>query len=151
LAFIATPLVQAASRRLRLPHRVSLTLVYIGFLIILTSFVRYVTPGVIGEANRFIANFGQVQDRLVQLERDLSRDYPGAQRSLHGYMRSFLDEPELAVMERERVRLLNSMGLDELALADYPWQAAEDRDPQLRGQIEEFHRREAELLLNLLI
>ena len=72
LIFIATPLVRLGRDRLKLPHRLSLVLVYIFFLLALGSFFRYVTPSVIGEANRFLNNFSEVQLKLIELERDIA-------------------------------------------------------------------------------
>lgn len=88
LAFIATPLVSIGLTRLKLPYRFSLTLVYIIFLVVLGSFIRYVTPSVIGEANIFLNNVSQIQQRLIELGRDMGSKYPGVERSMHGYMRS---------------------------------------------------------------
>src|SRR5690554_3259771 len=88
LGFIATPLVQLANRRLRLPYRLALIGVYLLFVLILASFIRFVTPGVIGEASRFLANSSEMQERLLEVERDLSDQYPGLERFLHGYLRS---------------------------------------------------------------
>lgn len=101
LIFIATPLVRIGRDRLKLPHRLSLVLVYILFLLALGSFFRYVTPSVIGEANRFLNNFSEVQLKLIELERDISDKYPGLERSLHGYVRSLLDENNLKAIDRE--------------------------------------------------
>ena len=101
LIFIATPLVRIGRDRLKLPHRLSLVLVYILFLLALGSFFRYVTPSVIGEANRFLNNFSEVQLKLIELERDISDKYPGLERSLHGYVRSLLDEDNLKAIDRE--------------------------------------------------
>ena len=46
LAIIAAPLAEVGVRRARLPHWVSVTLVYIFFLVVLGSFVRFVVPSV---------------------------------------------------------------------------------------------------------
>jgi predicted PurR-regulated permease PerM len=101
LIFIATPLVNIGRERWKLPHRVSLVLVYLIFLLVLGSFFRYVTPSVIGEATRFLSNLSEVQLKLIELERDVSGKYPGIERSLHGYARSLLDEENLKVIDRE--------------------------------------------------
>ncbi len=149
LVFIATPLVRLGHQRLKIPYRISLALVYLLFLLVLGSFVRYVTPSVIGEANRFVANFGEVQTRLVEFERSLSDKYPGLERSLHGYLRSLLDDDDLASLDEELDKLRFAIGLDRQTLIDYD---DEDRAHQEHAQkVERYQRREAELLLSVLV
>jgi len=48
LAIIAVPLADIGTRRLKMPHWLSLTLVYVLFLLVLGSFVRFVVPSVAG-------------------------------------------------------------------------------------------------------
>ncbi|SFM74961.1 protein of unknown function DUF20 [Nitrosomonas nitrosa] len=149
LAFIATPLVRIGQNRLKLPYRLSLTLVYIFFLIVLGSFVRYVTPSVIGEANRFLDNFSEVQLKLIELERDIGSKYPGIERSLHGYMRSVLDENTLRIIDAD------------LSVYKQSIQLASDVDPEhaidadiseaTREKLKKYYDREAELLMNSLV
>jgi predicted PurR-regulated permease PerM len=45
-AIIAAPLAEVGVRRLRLPHWAALVLVYLLFLAVLASFVRFVVPSV---------------------------------------------------------------------------------------------------------
>lgn len=149
LAFIATPLVQLAHRRLRLPYRPSLALVYLFFVLVLGGFIRFVTPGVIGEASRFLANAGEVQERLVEVERTIASDYPGLERFIHGYLRSVLDEEALGQMDRELARLAAGAGLSEAELADYA--EGEELGPHLQAAVERYNQREAELLVNVLM
>ena len=56
LAIIAAPLAEFGERRLRLPHWLSLALVYLLFLVLLGSFVRFVVPSVASEVTRMIVN-----------------------------------------------------------------------------------------------
>src|SRR5690606_8414182 len=118
--------------------------------LVMGSFIRYVTPGVIGEASRFLANSGEVQARLVQVERDITGDYPGLERFLHGYLRSLLDEETLAQIDRELARVAAGSGLSEADLADYV-EGVENMDPYVREMVERYNRREAELLVNVLM
>jgi predicted PurR-regulated permease PerM len=128
LIFIATPLVHFGNDRLKVPYRLALALVYVLFLLVLAGFVRYVTPSVIGEANRFVANFGEVQTRLVEFERNLSDKYPGLDRSLQGYLRSLLDDEEQASIAQELQDLRQTLGLDAQALIEFEHEDATDRE-----------------------
>lgn len=148
LAFIATPVVQFLTGHTPLPYRPALILVYVFFVLVLGSFIRYVTPGVIGEASRFLANAGEVQSRLVEVERGVSEDYPGLERFLHGYMRSLLDEQSLADLDRELDRYAAGAGLTEAELAEYV-EGNEEMEPHLRARVELYNQREAELLVSL--
>lgn len=150
LIFIATPLVRIGRDKWKLPHRVSLVLVYILFLVMLGSFFRYVTPSVIGEATRFMSNFSEVQLKLIELERDVSSKYPGLERSLHGYVRSILDEDNLKAIDRE----LNMFRLT----MDFPvtdqLEQVDDNDmvtESTRENLKKYYDKETELLVNSLM
>ncbi len=114
LTFIATPLVNVGRNKLKLPHRASLVLVYIFFLVVLGSFFRYVTPSVIGEANRFINNFSEVQLRLIEMKQDIIGKYPGMERPLHGYARSILDEDSLRVIDSKLNRFRQKLDFSDV-------------------------------------
>ena len=150
LIFIATPLVRIGRDKWKLPHRVSLILVYIFFLVVLGSFFRYVTPSVIGEATRFLSNFSEVQLKLVELERDISSKYPGLERSLHGYVRSILDEDNLKVIDRELNMFRLTMDFpvtDQLEQVDDHNMITENTRENLR----KYHNKETELLVDSLM
>src|SRR5262249_12962630 len=49
VAIIAAPLAEFGTRRLKLPHWLALSLVYLLFLLVLASFVRFVVPSVASE------------------------------------------------------------------------------------------------------
>jgi predicted PurR-regulated permease PerM len=149
LVFIATPLVRIGHQRLKIPYRLSLALVYLLFLLVLGGFVRYVTPSVIGEANRFVANFGDIKTRLVEFERNLSEEYPGLERSLHGYLRSLLDDEDLASINAELDQLRFDIGLEPQNFIDN----ADEHGSTLEHaqKVEQYQRREAELLFNVLV
>ncbi len=149
LAFIATPLVALAQRHLKLPYRFSLTLVYILFLVLMGSFIRFVTPSVIGEANRFMANVGQVQERLIEIERGMSEQYPGLINSLHGYTRSLLETEDLRRLDLELDRVRRDLGLTDEDIALF---GADDyQDLEYAARIERYQRKESELLLDVLM
>ncbi len=150
LIFIATPLVRIGRDKWKLPHRVSLVLVYILFLVMLGSFFRYVTPSVIGEATRFLNNFSEVQLKLVELERDVSSKYPGLERSLHGYVRSILDEDNLKVIDRELNMFRLTMDFpvtDQLEQVDDHNMITENTRENLR----KYYNKETELLVDSLM
>lgn len=149
LTFIATPLVRLSRNKLKLPYRLSLVLVFIFFLVVLGSFVRYVTPSVIGEANRFLNNFSEVQLKLIELERDVSSKYPGIERSLHGYMRSILDEEALRVIDKELDLFKQKI---DLSNTEHP---EHDNDHNItettREKLKKYYDKEAKLLVNSLM
>lgn len=150
LIFIATPLVRIGRDKWKLPHRVSLVLVYIFFLVMLGSFFRYVTPSVIGEATRFMSNFSEVQLKLIELERDVSSKYPGLERSLHGYVRSILDEDNLKAIDRE----LNMFRLTIDFPSAHQLEQVDGNDmvtESTRENLRKYYDKETELLVNSLM
>lgn len=148
LAFIASPLVRMGQNRFKLPYRLSLTLVYILFLIVVGSFFRYVTPNVIGEANRFLNNFDEVQQKLIELERDVGSKYPGIERSLHGYMRSLLDEHALRMIDNELNVFKKTIYL--ASDVDPEHVLEEELTEATQEKIRKYFDKEAELLMNFL-
>lgn len=149
LTFIATPLVHFGRNKLKLPHRASLVLVYIFFLLVLGSFFRYVTPSVVGEATRFIGNFHEVQTKVMELERDVFGKYPGIERSLYGYVRSTMDENNLKAIDR-------ALSLYRLTLNLPPPDQLDEKNPadvtdSERAELRKYHDKEAELLINFLL
>src|SRR5688572_19520916 len=95
LIFVATPLVKLGQRWLRLPYRASLILVYLIFVILLAGFISFVTPNVITETNRFLANLGETKQRILLVKQDLIDPYPEIDRALKGYIRGLLDDEML--------------------------------------------------------
>ena len=92
IAFIAAPLTELGHQRLRLPYRLSLSLVYVVFVLVLASFVRYVVPTVGGEVTRLIGNLGNIQTRLIETKTHFVERYPTLRTSIQGYLRSALDD-----------------------------------------------------------
>ncbi|SDH11757.1 MULTISPECIES: AI-2E family transporter [unclassified Nitrosomonas] len=153
LAFIAMPLVRLGRNKLKLPYRLSLTLVYVFFLVVLGSFFHYVTPSVIGEASRFMNNFSEVQSKLIELKRDVDSKYPGAERSLHGYMRSILDEDTQKAIDKELNLFQEKINLSiSISNAENP---ELDNDSSITEAMQEklkkYYDKEAELLVESLM
>lgn len=149
LAFIATPLVRAGQARLKLPYRFTLALVYIIFLLVLGSFIRYVTPSVIGEANIFLNNFSEIQQRLIGLERDIGSKYPGVERSMHGYMRSVLDTESLLYVDAQLDIFQVQIDLSDMDQVQFS--LGNDNNPENMARLRRYYNREAELLITALI
>jgi predicted PurR-regulated permease PerM len=149
LAFIATPLVRTGQSRLKLPYRISLALVYIFFLLVLGSFIRYVTPSVIGEANIFLNNFSEVRQKLIDLERDAGTKYPGVERSLHGYMRSVLDQQSLLYVDTQLDIFQSQILLSDNEQVQFSM--GNHTDPETQSRLRQYYDKEAELLITSLI
>ena len=148
LAFIATPLIRIAQNRLKLPYRLSLTVIYIIFLLILGGFIRYVTPSVIGEANIFLNNVSEVQQRLIELGRNIGSKYPGIERSLHGYMRSVLEENSLSYIDRQLDLFQSGINLSDMEQAEYSLN--QESSEEVEAKLRLYNDKEAELLITSL-
>ena len=118
-------------RRLRLPHWAAVTVVYVIFLVVLGSFVRFVVPSVASEVNRMIENLPATEATLIETKNRLVRRYPALREPINGYMRSALADDRLAdrraassIGERQR------LGLTEAGLAA----AAESADGRRRAR-----------------
>lgn len=149
LVFIASPLVRYSQRWLRLPYRISLIFVYMLFVFVLAGFARYVTPNVIVEANRLLANLGQVEHRIIELKNDLFDKYPWIKRSWRGYIRSFLDEQQLAAVQEQLQVERQKLGLtvEELGAYDLGGGSAA---PDLAARIDQYYAIEDRLLIGSL-
>ncbi|SFL74483.1 protein of unknown function DUF20 [Nitrosomonas communis] len=152
LAFIATPLIRLGQNKLKLSYRLSLSLVYIFFLVGLGSFFHYVTPSVIGEASRFMNNLSELQLKLLELKQDIGSKYPGVERSLHGYIRSILDEDTQKVIDRELNLFKRTINLSEV---EQPEDAENKEDSSMTEKTQEklkkYYDKEAELLIDSLM
>ena len=146
---MATPLIRICQKRLRLPYRFSLVVVYIFFLLALGGFIRYVTPSVIGEANRFMINFEEVQQIIVEIELDIGIKYPGIKRPLHGHIRSLLDEETMADIDRELDYFRQEIQLSDAEPEQYGYSKNNTEDTQ--HKLDKYFDKEAELLINSLM
>lgn len=91
LAFFAMPAANWVHQRLRLPPRGALVLVYLLFLGALAGFGRFVTPNVVDEGTRLVANLESIQQRLVELDQRFAENYPALHEPFSGYLRGLLD------------------------------------------------------------
>ena len=146
IAIIAAPIADFGVRRLRLPHWLSLSLVYVLFLVVLASFVRFVVPSVAAEVNRMIGNLPGTELRLVEAKNRFVDRYPTLRQPLAGFLRSALTDDVAAALEprltTERLRL----GLTEEQIAE-----ATDADAAPEGAVAEYFNRRDQLYLNALI
>lgn len=123
LAIFAAPLAEFGKRRLRMPYALSLSIVYVLFLVVLASFVRFVVPSVASEVNRMIGNLPATEQRLIETKNRFVDRYPTLRQPLTGFLRSALpDETTRAVearlaFERQRL-LLTEEELEEAAAAE---------------------------------
>jgi predicted PurR-regulated permease PerM len=104
LTFIAAPLSRLARERLRLPHWISIVAVYACFLLALVSFVRFVAPRVIREADTLLGNLSQIEATLLEQKKELVQRYPSLDPILMGYVRSGIPEKQLVPLEAELAR-----------------------------------------------
>jgi predicted PurR-regulated permease PerM len=146
LAIIAMPLAEFGEHRLRLPHWLALALVYLLFLALLASFVRFVVPSVASEANRMIGNLPATKHRLIEVKNRLVDQYPTLRQPLGGYLASALEDDLVVEVEQqladERVRLL----LTEREIA-----AAMESRAAPEGALAEYFSRRDQLYLNALV
>ena len=133
LAIIAAPLAEFGVRRLRLPHWLSLVLVYLLFIVLLASFVRFIVPSVASEVTRVIVNLPDTEARLIDAKNRLADRYPAMRQSLSGFLASAVPDDVALTVERrlvdERIRLglsmqqvaeaLEASGPPEGVLAEY--------------------------------
>jgi len=116
LAFAAAPLAEFGNQRLRMRQGLSLSLVYLLFLLAIGSFVRFVAPDIASEANRLIGNLPQIEQSMVNAKNNLLEQYPSMRQPLNGFLRSALEDDFIVELDEalatERVRL----GLDETVL-----------------------------------
>jgi predicted PurR-regulated permease PerM len=146
LAIVAAPLAEIGQRRLRLPHWASVTLVYVFFLVVVGTFVRFVVPSVAAELALMIRNLPQTEATLIETKNRLVRTYPALREPINGAVRSALAEERLAIVELELLSERNRLGISEAHLA-----AAADSASPPTGVMAEYYNRQDQLLLSALI
>ena len=146
LAIIAAPLAEIGQRRLRLPHWASVTVVYVFFLIVLATFVRFVVPSVASELNRMIENLPQTEASLIETKNRLVRSYPTLREPLNGYVRSALADERRAMVDE-----LLSSERARLGITDAQVAAAVESSAPPTGVMAEYYSRQDQLLLSALI
>jgi predicted PurR-regulated permease PerM len=146
LAIVAAPIAEIGMRRLRLPHWAAVTLVYVIFLVMLGSFVRFVVPSVAAELNRMIQNLPETEASLIETKNRLVRNYPTLREPINGYLRSALADERLAIVDLELLSERNRLGITE---SDIAAAAAVSTVPT--GAMAEYYNRQDQLLLSALI
>jgi predicted PurR-regulated permease PerM len=146
LAIVAAPIAEVGMRRLRLPHWVAVTLVYVIFLVVLGSFVRFVVPSVAAEVNRMIENLPATEATLIETKNRLVRRYPALREPINGYLRSALADDRLQIVELELISERQRLNLTAADVAA----AAESPAPPT-GAFAEYFNRQDQLLLNALV
>jgi predicted PurR-regulated permease PerM len=146
LAIVAAPIGEVGMRRLRLPHWASVTVVYVIFLVVLFSVVRFVVPSVASEVNRMMANLPATEATLIETKNRLVRRYPALREPINGYMRSALADDQLQLVEDELTAERQRLLLTEGDLA-----AAAESAVVPTGALAEYYNRQDQLLLNALM
>src|SRR5688572_13883806 len=130
-------------RRLRLPHWAAVTVVYVIFLVVLFSVVRFVVPSVASEVNRMMENLPATEAAFNETKNRLVVRYPALREPINGYMRSALADDQLDDVDRELLGERQRLGLTEAALA-----AAADSAVVPTGPLAEYYNRQDQLLMN---
>ena len=146
LATLAAPLVAFGRVRMRLPHRAALILVYLVFVLVLASFVRFVAPSVASELNRMIENLPATEMRLLEAKDRLVDRYPTLRQPLGGFLASALDEHTATVVMRELADERARLSLTQAEVA-----RAAEADVQPDGALAEYFARRDQLYLNALV
>jgi predicted PurR-regulated permease PerM len=146
IAIIAVPFADVGVRRLKLPHWLSLVLVYAIFLLVLGSFVRFVVPSVASEVNRLIGNLPETELRLIEAKNRLVEKYPAMRQPLNGFLRSVLDENRAQIVD---LQLMSER--ERLALTDASITAAVESALPPTGPVAEYLNRRDQLYLNALM
>jgi len=146
IAIIATPLADFGVRKLRMPHWLALSLVYVLFLLVLASFVRFVVPSVASEVNRLIENLPATEMRLIEAKNRFVEAYPSLRQPVSGFLRSALSEEVLASVDRRLANERARLGLREGEVEE----ALEEGLP-LNERQEEYWNRQDQLYFNALM
>jgi predicted PurR-regulated permease PerM len=146
LAIIAAPMAEIGVRRLRLPHWAAVTVVYVIFLVVLFSVVRFVVPSVASEVNRMMENLPQTEATLIETKNDVVRRYPALREPINGYVRSALADDQLDDVDRELLGERQRLALTEANLA-----AAVESAEVPTGPLAEYYDRQDQLLMNALM
>ena len=146
LAIIAVPAAEIGMRRLRLPHWASVIVVYVGFLVVLTSFVAFVVPSVVLQINQMIDNLPATEATVIETKNRVVRSYPALREPINGYLRSALADDRLQIVELELIGERQRLMLTEAEIA-----AAAESTAVPTGALAEYFNRQDQLLLNALM
>jgi predicted PurR-regulated permease PerM len=143
LAIVAAPLAEVGMRRLRLPHWAAVTVVYVGFLVVLGTFVGFVVPSVVAEVSRTIENLPATEATVIDTKNRLVRNYPGLREPINGFVRSALADDQLAIVESELSSERQRLALTDAAVAE-----AAESTAVPTGALGEYFSRQDQLLLS---
>jgi predicted PurR-regulated permease PerM len=146
IAIIAAPAADLGMKRLRLPHSLAVTIVYVILLVVLGTFVRFVVPSVASELNRMIGNLPATEQTLIETKNRLVARYPSLREPINGYLRSALADDRLAFVELELINERQRLGITEDDIA-----AAAESATVPTGVLAEYFNRQDQLLLNALM
>jgi len=146
LAIIAGPVAEFVKRRLKLPYWLALSLVYLLFLVVLASFVRFVAPSVASEVNRMIGNLPATELRLIETKNRFIDRYPTLRQPLTGFLRSALPDDLAVAVDRQLVNERLRLTLTEAQIAE-----ATEADTPPTGVLAEYFSRQDQLYLNALM
>ena len=146
LAIIAAPLAEFGSRRLKLPPWLALSLVYVLFLVVVGSFVRFVAPSVASEVNRMIGNLPTTELRLIETKNRFVERYPTLRQPLTGFLRSALTDDLAAAVDRQLVNERARLSVTDAEIAE-----AVGRDAAPTGALAAYFNRQDQLYLNALM
>ena len=86
---------------------------YLLFLVVLASFVRFVVPSVASEVNRMIGNLPTTEQRLIEIKNGVVDRYPTLRQPIAGYLRSALTDDRAAAIEVQLASERARLGLTE--------------------------------------
>ena len=146
LAIVAAPLADIGTRRLRLPHWLALTLVYVLFLVVLGSFVRFVVPSVASEVNRMIGNLPATELRVIETKNRLIETYPTLRQPVNGFLRSALPDERVASIEAQLTAERKRLGVTDEQIA-----ASANATEPPSGVLADYFNRQDQLYVNELM
>ena len=146
IANLAAPVADFGTRRLRVPHRLALTIVYLLFLLVLWTFVRFVVPSVGTELNRMVSNFPTTEQRLIEIKNGVLERHPTLREPFEGFLRSALSDERAAIIGEQLAVERARLDLSEAAVAD-----AEEALTPPTGALAEYFNRQDRLYLNALL
>ncbi len=146
LAIVAAPIAEFGSHRIKLPHWLSLALVYLLFLLVLASFVRFVVPSVASEINRMIGNLPTTELRLIETKKGFVDRYPSLRQPMTGFLRSALPDERAAEVSRELAAERARLGVSESDVAE-----AVETDVVPAGALAEYFNHQDRLYLDALL
>jgi predicted PurR-regulated permease PerM len=146
LGIIAAPIALFGERRLRMPHWLSLSLVYVLFLVVLASFVRFVVPSVASEVNRMIGTQPSTELRLIEAKSRFVERYPTLRQPLTGFLRSALPDPVAAAVDQRLASERSRYSVTEEEIA-----AARESDEVPTGDLAAYFNRQDQLYLSAIM